>query len=70
MVLVELLTKDGVIMILCEKDEYGCVKTVMSLNGGEPWAEIFAEMEEFKEFIESLSVIQGIRYQNNQKKIA
>jgi len=63
--LVKLLTKDGVMTILCEKDQYGCVKAVMSVNDEKPWAELFADIEEFKEFIDNLPIIEGISYEEN-----
>lgn len=59
--IVTILTTDGELRVMCEKDQYDCVKAVFEING-EIWADIFVGVDEFKEFIDELPIVEVLEY--------
>jgi hypothetical protein len=56
---VTLLTADGEMKIVAGLDQWGAVKAEMTVKDM-TWPELFADVEEFKEFVEGLPVVKGI----------
>jgi hypothetical protein len=62
---VTLMTTDGEMRIVAGIDQWGCVKAELTVKEM-TWPELFADMEEFKEFVGGLPIIEGIEMKEYQ----
>jgi hypothetical protein len=64
-----LMTDDGEMNLRAGVDQYGCVKAEMTVKEM-TWPELFSDMEEFKEFVNSLPIIEGIELKEYMLEVA